>query len=535
MARAADQIGMVASGDQIGVVASKDWIGLVPRGSGYRPDAEPIGFCSGEGLVFPISAHPSGQSECLAPDEPPAGNGESVQVWMNDPGDPLTVTTPTPNPAGAPAFSFDQKEPTAGIYQPGSTGFRYWTTVECLRRGGNYWARILGGVKWQTGAKLAVKMDEGKAFNAFYDRHALNFFHGDTPFGRVFSGESPDVACHEMGHAVLDSIKPELFDAASAEAAAFHEAFADISAMLSAIELPEMRSMVLHETGGKLYSNSRLSRLAEQLGAAIRLGAPQAVDPDCLRNAVNRFTYADPLNLPHSAPAAVLSSEPHSFSRVFSGAFLEALAGVLARDAGEGNMPTPDQLLATADRMAKLLIASIEYAPVVSNFFAQVAGGMLNKATAQDAPVLRAVFVGRSILSLQSSMQVTALAAGTASAGVAAVAKREPVELGVMALDARHYGVDKPLHLKPPGQYRRYEVQSSATDASSIEPASGLTAARSFTDDLVRRGRVRIDKSAVERTYLHRPGRFVSHEIAADESGDVRLRRVCFDCGLHWD
>src|SRR5262249_57703551 len=84
----------------------------------------------------------------------------------------------------------------------------------------------------------------------------------------------------------------------------------------------------LGEPGGPLKRPSRLSRLAEQLGAAIRVGHPDAVDPDCLRNAANSFFYTDPQALPPGAPASHLSSEPHSFSRVFTGGFLDALAGI---------------------------------------------------------------------------------------------------------------------------------------------------------------------------------------------------------------
>ena len=127
--------------------------------------------------------------------------------------------------------------------------------------------------------------------------------------------------CHELGHALLDSFKPQLFDAASIEVAAFHESFGDMSAILSALQLPSVREGVLAETGGVLRRASRLSRLAEQLGWAIGQSVPSAVEPDCLRNAVNTFFYRDPDTLPTTAPATSLSSEPHSFSRVFTGAF----------------------------------------------------------------------------------------------------------------------------------------------------------------------------------------------------------------------
>ena len=34
--------------------------------------------------------------------------------------------------------------------------------------------------------------------------------HANVAGTMVFTGESPDVVCHEMGHAVLDAIRPQL-------------------------------------------------------------------------------------------------------------------------------------------------------------------------------------------------------------------------------------------------------------------------------------------------------------------------------------
>ena len=61
------------------------------------------------------------------------------------------------------------------------------------------------------GQVLKVILDEGVDLNAYYDRKALNFFHGPSHTGTVYSGESPDIVCHEMGHAVLDSFKSQLW------------------------------------------------------------------------------------------------------------------------------------------------------------------------------------------------------------------------------------------------------------------------------------------------------------------------------------
>jgi hypothetical protein len=206
------------------------------------------------------------------------------------------------------------------------------------------------------GDTLPILLDEGEDFNAFYDRQALNFFHGTAGGRPVFSGESPDEVCYEEGHAVLNALRPALFDAGSIEAAAFHEAFGDMSALLAALQLPTMRAAILAETGGDLRRSSRLSRLAEQLGWAIRQFAPDAVKPDCLRNAANSFFYTNPEGLPSTAPAASLSSEAHAFSRVFTGAFLEALAGGFRLASAD---PSEADLQAVSLDLARLLVAGI--------------------------------------------------------------------------------------------------------------------------------------------------------------------------------
>jgi hypothetical protein len=56
-----------------------------------------------------------------------------------------------------------------------------------------------------------------------------------------------------MGHAILDAIKPQLWDAASQEIPAFHESFGDMSAILSALQLQPLRLAVLQETSGRIY------------------------------------------------------------------------------------------------------------------------------------------------------------------------------------------------------------------------------------------------------------------------------------------
>jgi len=460
---------------------------------------------------------------------------QQVSVWEDDPEPAVQVTRPLPDPSKRPlAYSFPGRAPAPGG-QPGTPSFRYWTAAEALRRGADFWAPRIPSGNWEVGALLPVLLDQGVDFNAYYDRRALNFFHGPSPSGTVYSGESPDIVCHEMGHAILDAIKPQLWGAASHEAAAFHESFGDMSAILSALQLQSLRSAILHDTGGHLYQSSRLSRLAEQLGTAIRAQAPDAVNPDCLRNAVNSFTYQDPINLPQMAPAAQLSSEPHSFSRVFTGAFFEAVAGMLAAKAANPSSPTEQELLAVSQEMGDILVAGAQQAPVVSNFYAQVAAAMVQASAGKNPkypPVLKGVFVRRSILSLHAATTVEALHQSVAAAAIAPAGAAGPTEaLDTVALPAAHYGLDQPLLVESPSHPRLLYAVSAAADASSLDPASSITAARAFVDDLFRRGRVDYNNIGRPEARLEHGHRQRTHELVS-ERGGVRLRRRLFDCGL---
>src|SRR5713226_7786703 len=205
-----------------------------------------------------------------------------VSTWEDDPGDPhlqpplVPISVAVPNQAAQPLpFRISGPTPPPKIYQPGTANFRFYAAASALRRTADFWGSIVPqGTRWEVGARLPVVLDDGVDLNAFYTRGGfgeapgLHFFHQSVAGRTFFSGESPD--------------------------AAFHESFGDMSAILSALQVPSFRQAVFNATQGTLNRASRLSRLAEQLGAAIGVDHPDAVDRDCLRNAVNSFFYRDP-------------------------------------------------------------------------------------------------------------------------------------------------------------------------------------------------------------------------------------------------
>ena len=461
-------------------------------------------------------------------DDPAAGNQPSGGQVIQRPV-PVLRDQPLPIRIVHPASA-----PEAKPHPPGTAEFRYWTAAEALRRGADLWGALLPGLSWEVGPILPVDLDFGVDLNAFYDRVGLKFFHGVAAGRTVFSGESPDVVCHELGHALLDSFKPQLFDAASIEVAAFHESFGDMSALLSALQLPSVREGVLAETGGVLRRASRLSRLAEQLGWAIRQSAPSAVEPDCLRNAVNSFFYRDPDTLPTTTPATSLSSEPHSFSRVFTGAFFEGLAGMLA------TQDTRDEaaLLQVSQDIGAILVQGIRAASVVPTFFSQVAASMLAVAASRfsaqgyEAP-LRSGFVRHGVL--PPSMAVAATHAPVRIAALAATS--ESKTLPTLQLSVAEYGLGVPsIVVYAAAEPKRLQVTGAALAVGAAPSPGEYQAAKSFFEDLLRRGRLKVPKAAKSATEIVRAAAPSTHESHTHElrreGRHMVLRRVRIDCAF---
>lgn len=466
----------------------------------------------------------------------------TVAVWEDDPitavpepfppaNEPVTHELPDLDPpnlpvrvAGAPV--------APDTYEVGSPEFRYWALADALARGARFWSGLVPrSTTWQpdNGPNLVAVADEGDNLNAFYDRNGLHFFHGQVRGTSVFSGESPDVVCHELGHAVLDAVKPELFEVASAETAAFHEAFGDCSAILSNLQMESLREAVLTETGGRLSTASRLSRLAESLGWAIRQLKPDGVADDCLRQAVNSFYYAPPADLPPQAPASGLSSEPHNFSRIFTGAFFRLLAGVFAQQTQDS-----DGLLQASQDAGTLLIEGAIRAQVVPNFFAQVAASMVaadaDRFEGRYRTAIVRAFVATGVLSVHSAAEVgTGRTLATEEAGLP-LDEAPPARV---SLRGSAYGLPSDLVVRAASQPRRLGVASGMTDTGDATAPPAEDHAASFVEDLLRQGR--IATGDVDTGSAPTGARaFTSHELVSTPAG-LELRRTAFHCGFDVD
>jgi hypothetical protein len=304
-----------------------------------------------------------------------------IRFQENDPGTPdlaVLMEIPTP-PSPCPPFAvlnFNGGDGAEGTIEHQAAGV-YCTMVFSLRHAqGVLYSPI---VRWPALTKLIANPRSGKMFNAYYDRYYLNFFYDDDPVTHqtIYTADSADVVAHELGHAILDALRPDLWAVQCVEIQAFHEAFGDINAILTGLTWPEMVKYIMNETGGDLKKDNVVSRLAEQMGLAIWHAQGNAGSPQnyALRNANNTFQYQSPETLPTRAPDNQLAGEPHSFSRVFTGAWYDALVNVYNIEKQDHS--PEDAIQIAREKMAKITFNGVRFAPVSPRFYGSVLAAML--------------------------------------------------------------------------------------------------------------------------------------------------------------
>lgn len=487
-----------------------------------------------------------------------------ITVWQDDPGEPgkagrtMEVGRPGSLRTGALPLAFVQDVPKPDA-SPGSEGMRWWTAAATLHRARAVWLEAVNGTpRWQATKILQVDLEAGSEVNAYYDRGQLSF-HVATVMDRdartrhrIATGESPDIVAHELGHGVLDAVRPELWDANYAEVAAFHESFGDISSILTALAVPEIAKEFAALPGSTVFQSSRVSRLGEQMGWALRQQRPDLPDPNCLRDAVNTFFYVAPETLPTTAPSATLSSEPHNFSRVFTAAFMRVLDEMLKANTGKR---TAASVRKVATLAASMLIAAIEDAPVTDGYYRAVAIEMIDEAgrrlRGRYRKAVSTAFVRTGIVTVAEATEAgraappprgsrrrgaagdVAVAAVAPAMGAAAGAT--PLAAAPTRMDLGAFGVDAELELElgeaPLAQPSRRRGAVGGTGDDAGAQVTHTSSAHFFVEDLFRRNR--LDLGSDERAAgspLQHP-RTVTHRFERTD-GALRIRRLRVDCGF---
>ena len=294
--------------------------------------------------------------------------------------------------AGRAGFNFESH----GGEQPfdfGTDDFVFWQSREAALATVEAWEGFAGNlVRWANRSANTRRIDLSPVFddgetsgsrrlNAFYDGQGVRFFDFDDGTETTFSGNSADTVSHEVGHALLDSQRPELFGSNIAEEAAFHELFGDCIAILTSLADRDTRVSLLRASPD-LSTPNFVEATSEQLSAAIRKQFGN-VAPSRPRRALNNFRWQLPSTLPAGRfedPPELLSREAHSFSRVFTGCFYDLMRSLFT----SGNGQDETALAAAAVKAGKLLVAAVRIAPASPRFFQAVGRAMVRADEQQN-------------------------------------------------------------------------------------------------------------------------------------------------------
>lgn len=236
-----------------------------------------------------------------------------------------------------------------------------------------------------------------RAANAFYspERKALmlGYFKVGSdvasdvlPGGTVFGAVSHDIVAHETTHALLDGLHRRFREATNPDVLAFHEAFADIVALMQHFTLPDALLMQIAETRGRIAdSDSLLGKLAVQFGHATgRYGALR--DAIGATDAAGDWKPRKPTRSDYSS-----ASEPHDRGAVLVSAVFSAFTSIYEQRAAEivrlatggtGVLPAGNLSAELAIRLAKeaskvarqvleICVRALDYCPPIDITFGE--------------------------------------------------------------------------------------------------------------------------------------------------------------------
>jgi hypothetical protein len=350
----------------------------------------------------------------------------AINFIANDPRAAGAAATSINPSAARPAnrIAFNQAGlPPEALYPAGTDDFVAWQAREGALRALNTFEAVCGTLRgWQDDPArraLVLAPNDGPDLNAYYDRASVSFFEGRVNGAPVFSGASVDVVAHEVGHAILDAIRPGLWNVSYLEAGAFHEAFGDVIAIMTALADIDQRRAVL-AADPTLGAGNFVEATAEELSWAIAQNHP-GHNAGLPRRGLNPFRWALPETLPANGGPGAFINEAHSFGQLVSGIYYQLIREIYhAGQAGEAGLWTACQaatrLLADAARTAPIRPRFIQSVCRTMLLNDRAASGGANETFIRNACAAHGVNVSAStLLSAQAALGPASAAAAVSS------------------------------------------------------------------------------------------------------------------------
>ncbi|UAK26325.1 gluzincin family metallopeptidase [Sphingomonas nostoxanthinifaciens] len=172
--------------------------------------------------------------------------------------------------------------------------------------------------------------------NAYYSPQKASllfgYFRGDpasdgTGGGWVFTALSQDIVAHETTHAILHGMWPRSIESSNADSLAFHEAFADIVALLQHFTVGGVVRHEMVRYGGSLRAEGLLTGLAQQFGRGTGREGPLRFALGMVRDEEAALAAGTPLDPDRNAAV----TEPHMRGQILVAAVFDTFVTMFER------------------------------------------------------------------------------------------------------------------------------------------------------------------------------------------------------------
>jgi hypothetical protein len=215
--------------------------------------------------------------------------------------------------------------------------------------------------------------------NAFYSRDLnailFGYFLADTedpgpnlPGQTVFTCLSHDIIVHETTHALVDRLRPLFLEPTNPDVLAFHEAFADLIALLQHFSYADVLRQHIQQTRSDIRTETPLVQLARQFGYAIGTGK-------ALRSALDvpGTKLRSDLLEPHDRGSVLVAAVFGGFFKSYRNRIYDLIR---IATGGTGQLPSGDlhpdlvnriaqEASRTAQRVLDMCIRAFDYLPPV--------------------------------------------------------------------------------------------------------------------------------------------------------------------------
>ena len=244
--------------------------------------------------------------------------------------------------------------------------------------------------------QLVVRPHALSQANAYYSPQEIALLFGyfqasgsdpgdHVPGSMVYACLSHDIVAHEATHAILDGMHRRFIEPSNPDVLAFHEAFADVVALMQHFTIPEILHQAITGTRGNLESESILGSLAVQFGHAVGgRGALRDAIGKIDENGVWTRLKPDPAGYqkifePHARGALLVAAVFDAFLAIYQTRIADLLR---IYTGGTGVLPSgaihPDlvdrlskEASKTAGHVLNMCIRALDYSPPVDITFGE--------------------------------------------------------------------------------------------------------------------------------------------------------------------